>query len=97
MPVSICGRSRDRRILAGPQHVTESLDLLQGRGLRDLSLDAANLLRRQAGRLRGRARGTGAWQRRAGHERFGAFLDLLKLLFAAFSFEQSLGVETFLL
>ena len=94
--VAVCGRNRGRRrILSGPQHVTEPLDLLQGRGLRDLGLDAADLLRGQAGRS-GRASGAGGRQRRAGNESFCAFLDLLKLLFAAFRFEKSLGLGSLL-
>ena len=84
--------------LAGPQHVAQPFDLLQGGGLRDLKLDVPDLLRRQAGRVDGRSGSSAASGRKwlAGNERLGAFLDIVQLLFALLRLEQGLGFGAFL-
>ena len=99
-----CGRLRSPvggaiGSLAGPQHVAQPFDLLQGGGLRDLKLDVPNLLRRQAGSIGGRS-GRGAASGRkwlARNERLGALLDFVQLLLALLRLEQGFGIGTFLM
>jgi len=77
--------------------VAQPLDLLQGRGFRNLQLDVPDLLRGKACRVGHRLGGSGGWRKRlARNESFGALLDLLKLLLALLGLEQGLGFGAFL-